>query len=190
MAVGDPTLWAGTIVTPVDSAPEGNTPRAFYGDQIILAQTADRYSRSWSLIGSLSVASQVWEEPGQVPAGPFFDVPQPTQLAVHLSITQGIERITLEQQICLMSGGDPTNIGLCNNQCTTNGGPYLPTYDTFPPQEGGNQTRSFAVIGALIGHTIGIRGLFVRGGAPGSEGLIPTATISLLLAPYAAGSGL
>lgn len=190
MAVGDPSLWAGTIITPIDTAPEGSTPRTFYGEQIILAQTADRYSRSWSLSGKLSIASQTWETPGMVPSGPFFDVPVPTRLAVYLSIVQGIERVTVEHQICLMSGGDPTNIGLCNNQCTTQGGPYLPTYDVFPPQEGGDQARSFAAIGALIGHTIAIRGLFVRGGTPGNQGLIPTATISLLLAPYAGGTGL
>lgn len=190
MAVGDPTLWANTVTTPIDSSAEGNTPRAFYGEQIILAQTSDRYSRSWSLSGKLAIPSQEWETSGMVPSGPFFDVPVPTRLAVHLSIVQGIEKITLEHQICLMSGGDITNIGLCNNQCTTNGGPYLPTFSSVPPQEGDEEARSFAAIGALIGHTISIRGLFVRGGAPGNQGIIPSATISLLLAPYAGGTGL
>lgn len=190
MAVGDPTLWANTVVTPVDNAIEGSTPRAFYGEQIILAQTSDRYSRSWSLSGKLTISSQTWTTGGKVPNGPFFDGIPATRLQVFLSIVQGIERVTVEHQICLMSGGDPTNIGLCNNQCTTNGGPYLPTFTDTPPDEGSGEGRSFAAIGALIGHTIGIRGLFVRGGEPGSQGIIPTATIDLLLVPYAAGTGL
>jgi len=190
MAVGDPTLWANTVVTPIDLAPEGSTPRAFYGEQIILAQTNDRYSRSWSISGKLTISAQTWQEGGKIPNGPFFDGLVPTRLQVFLSILQGIERVTVEHQICLMSGGDPTNIGLCNTQCTTNGGPYLPTYTDTPPTEGSEEGRSFAAIGALIGHTISIRGLFIRGGSEGNQGIIPSATISVLLAPYAGGTGL
>lgn len=190
MPVGDPAFWGNTVTTLIDaspSAPVPFSPYLLYSEQILLAHASDRYARSWSLSGTLTIDAQMWGESGRIPSGTFIDPSETTRLQVFLSVLQGIEKVTIEHQICLMSGGDPTNIGLCNNQCVTNGGPYVPL---SPLPEGGEVGRSFAAVGALIGNTITVRAIFLRGGTPGSQGFLPQATISLLLAPYAPGAGI
>lgn len=186
---GDPTLWANTITTLIDDAAEGADPRAIYGAQIVLAQAADRYARSWSISGALTLTEDAWfAAPTSLPPdAPTAEFGRP-DLAVYLSITQGIEKVTLEHQICLMYGGTSSNTGLCNNQCTINGGPYLPIQAGVLPTGKKVQSRAFAAIGSLIGNTISVRGLFVRYNH--GEIDIPSATISLLLTPHAAGSGI
>lgn len=195
MPVGDPTLWANTITTLVDSDPiAGNTPRVIQGDQIVLVQAADRYSRSWSLSGVVFTDNDAWNSGASstnAPTSPYDSGAQAlNNLAIWLSITQGIEKITVEQQILLMAGNTTVNYGLCNNQFTLNGGPYGSLFTTLPPSESDQQGRAFAAIGSLIGNTISIRPIIVRGGVPGSEGIIGSATISLLLTPYAPGQGM
>lgn len=186
--VGDATRWGGSVTTPIDAAAEGNTPRAIYGQQILLAQTRDPYARSWSLTGTLALPAQQWAEPGVPVLGPF--PMDGARLIVALDIVAGLGQVQVHQQILLMSGGDPTNIGLCNTQCSTNGGPYVPTFSDTPPTETSLQARAFAAIGALVGQTISIRGLFVRGGLPGNQGICNFVTLSLVLTPYNAGEGL
>lgn len=168
---GDPTLWGGTVETAIDNDFAGDpaTVRTVYGSQIILAQAADRYSRSWSIIGNLTMTPTMWRDTGSGGG----------DLEVYLSITQGIEKVTIEHRISLsMQGGE---LGLCNTQSTVVGGPYLPAVD------GTQETRAFAAIGALIGNTINIRGVFVRSSA---ERAVPSARLSVLLAPAAAGAGI
>lgn len=195
MPVGDPTLWANTISTLIDDDPiVGNTARVIMGDQVVLAQAADRYSRSWSLSGVLQCPNDGWNQPiagNLTPSSPYDSGAQSANpLAVWLSIVQGIEKITIEQQILLMAGGGVDNIGLCNNQFTRNGGPYGAVFSRLPPSEADQQGRSFAATGSLIGNTISIRAIYVRGGVPGDRGIIPSASISLLLTCYAPGAGI
>ena len=196
--VGDPTLWAGQVTTPIDSAPEGNTPRVIQGAQIVMAQARDRYSRSWSLSGVVTLPQAAWNGSGPGVASPpsFPDPaggPAGTPLEVWISVLQGIEHITVEHLILLMSGGTGSGHawGLCNQQATSNpllpgaGGPYGATF-TSPLAEQGQQGRAFAIIGGLIGNTISVRGIFVRG--PG--GIVPNASINCMLTPYAPGAGI
>lgn len=204
MPVGDPTLWANTVTTQIDTDPRfGSTPRVIQGDQIILAQAADRYSRSWSLIGSVTipfgaaVADTNIAPPGSS-AGDTFLADNPP-LAVWLSVVQGIEKITIEQQILLLSGVVDVNVvppignfGLCNNQTSGVGGPYGITYNITPIALGPDLrgTSPFACVGAFIGNTISARAIFVRGGVIGQPADVPDCTVSLLITPYAPGAGI
>lgn len=196
--VGDPTVWSGTVITAIDSDPIlGTTPRAFYGNQIVLAQAADRYSRSWSLSGTLELPAGWWAN-DQCFVPPFTPSPAGnlSALWVFLSIVQGIERVTIEQQICLAAGGWVTGVGLCNQQSTANAsylpainvvGPYFPVYADVPATVSSRVSCAFACVGALIGNTISIRPFFVRGSGVES---VPEAKISCLITPYAPGAGL
>ena len=185
---GDPTLWANSVTTLIDSAPEGTTPRAFYGQQIVLAQARDRYARSWSISGTVQMTSDWWGNDTEAPpiVGPF-----PAGITascwVVLSVLQGIGLVTIEHQILLAAGGWTSNFGLCNNQSTVNGGPYLPTYSDAPALPTSLVSCPFAAIGALIANTINVRGFFVRG--PGVTA-IPQSQISCLITPYAPGAGI
>jgi hypothetical protein len=195
MPVGDPTLWANTVTTLVDQDPIlGNTPRTIQGDQIVLVQAADRYSRSWSLNGLVFTSTDAWNSfasSANPPTSPYdAGARDLNNLAIWLSITQGIEKITFEQQILLMAGNTSANYGLCNNQFTLNNGPYGELYNSLPPSESDQQGRAFAAIGALIGNTISIRPIITRGGVPGSQGIVGSVTISLILTPYAPGAGI
>jgi hypothetical protein len=197
MPVGDPTLWANTVVTDISA-----TNTITFSDQIILAQAADRYSRSWSLSGILFLPQTFWNFSAGGDHAPesFPDSATAKSLTVWLSITQGIEKIQLEHQICLMAGGASpgtapsytpvNNWGLCNQQWAGVGGPYGAEFqDPYPPTEQSLQGRGFAAIGALIGNTISIRAIYARGAAP----LLTankSAKLSLLLTPYAPGAGI
>jgi hypothetical protein len=190
MPVGDPTLWSGHVVTPIDTDPIlGSTRRVVYGGQLILAQASDRYARSWSLSGVVTAPQGAWNGTGPAsppgfpdPAGDLATTP----LEVWLSVLQGIEQITIEHLILLMSGGSGTHTyGLCNQQYSGVNGPYGATF-TSPSAEQGQMTRAFAMIGALIGNTISVRGIFVRGGGS----IISNASIACVLTPYAPGAGI
>lgn len=189
MPVGDPTLWANSITTQVDSDPIlGSTPRAFYGEQIILAQAADRYSRSWSLTGSVELPAGWWaNDIGVQPVVGPFAAGVTSALWLFLSVIVGIEKISIEQQICLAAGGWVSNIGLCNNQCTINGGPYFPVYADTPASPSSLVTCPFAAIGALVGNTVSARAFIVRG--TGVEA-VPQVKVSCLITPYAPGAGI
>lgn len=192
--VGDPALWGNTITTQIDTLTP--TPAVITGivtgNQIALAQASDQYTRSWSLSGTLTIPEGSWYAAAPTePPGKLQVVSGSPDLAVYLSIVQGVEKAAIEHRICLMYGPTSTNIGLCNNQCTRNNGPYLPVTRTatYAGVEIELETRAFAAIGALIGNTITVRGLFARNGAA-AEGIIPDATISVLLTPYAPGAGI
>lgn len=177
---GDPTLWGNTVTTLIDEVSfEAHPPMTtFYSEQIVMAKAADQYSRSWSVTGAVSLPPVVW---GMTPANPPIGLTPPdgTTFSVYLSVLQGMEKVTIEHVILLACGG---SFGLCNAQSTVNNGPYVPT--TPDPNL---ETRAFAAIGALIGNSIAMRAVFVRSG---DESFIPRATISLMVAPAAAGAGI
>lgn len=188
MPVGDPTLWGNTVRTSIDEDPIlTNTPRIIYGDQILLAQANDQYSRSWSLSGVLSVPGVGWRFlPGDIPSGP--DLPT-DGMNVFLSVVQGIGKVTIEQQINLACNGFSTNIGLCWNQSSISGGPYVPTYSPTPIDANSYINLPFAAIGALIGNTISVRAVYLRGGSA-SGVIINNAIMTCVLTPYAPGQGI
>lgn len=178
MPAGDPTLWAGQVVTPV-----GDTPGVFNGNQIILAQAADRYARSWSLSGTVTCPSHAWTAPGAATAPNFPDpAGSTTRLEVWISVLQGIEMLVVEHLILLTAG---TPYGLCQQQHTSQNGPYGSTF-TSPLPEAGQESRGFAAIGALIGNTISVRAIYARG----AGGLISSAAVACILTPYAPGQGI
>jgi len=196
---GDPTLWGNTITTVIDDDPvEGSNPRVIYGDQIVLVQAADQYARSWSLAGNISVPFNAWTvDPSPTPPGFYGNLDAAPPLRVWLQITQGIEKVTLSQQILLMSGGvDETtgagNYGLCNTQWSAVGGPYGELLSDNAPVIGPTTqlVRSFAAIGALIGNTLSIRAVYTRGGVIGQPLDVPNASVSLIVTPYAPGQGM
>lgn len=188
MPVGDPGLWANQVTTPVDEDPIlGNTPRIVTSSQIVAAQAVDRYSRSWSLSGMVTLPQPAWNANGPASPPSFPDVGGGARFEVWLSVLQGLEMITIEHLILLMSGGSAggTSYGLCNTQWSANGGPYGATF-TSPIAEEGQQSRAFAAIGSLIGNTISARAIYVRG----AGGQIPNASVALVLTPYAPGHGI
>lgn len=192
MPSGDPSLWGNTVTTVIDGDdPAATIPEGpIAGAQVLLAHATDQYTRSWSVTGSLTLPRSVWSTlvTGDPPNGLTDGLRPP--LAVYLSVLQGVEKVTIEHLICLMYGGTAANIGLCNNQCTINGGPYLPTivFGNTGSTNQDQETRPFAAIGALIGNTITARAIYVR--ANTDELTCNRATISVLLTPYAAGAGI
>ena len=187
--VGDPTLWGQTVTTLIDDDPVlGSTPRRIYGDQIILAQAQDAYSRSWSITGVLGVKGLGWRFQNGDPPADALDPPA-EGLSVFLSVIQGVGKIQVEHQINLACNGFPTNIGLCWNQSSITGGPYVPGYTPTPNDANSYIVLPFACVGALVGNTIAVRGLFMRGGnAVG--GPVPSAFLTCIVTPYAPGQGI
>lgn len=101
---------------------------------------------------------------------------------------QGIGQTTIEQQICLACNGFATNIGLCWNQSSINGGPYVPMYTPTPIDTESFIVLPFACVGALVGNSISVRGIYLRGDVPGTA--IPRAALTCIITPYAPGAGL
>lgn len=196
--LGDPTIWGNAITTLIDADPiNGTTPRVIFGDQIVLVQPSDKYSRSWSLTGAVLTFSAAWATDTDVtPPAYIGEIDALSPLAVWLDIQQGIDKTIIQQQLLLMSGGvDPLtgagNYGLCNQQFTGGGGPYGVTFNENPPVLSATlqQQRPFAGV-TLVGNTINIRAIFTRGGVVGQPVTIPSATVSLMLTPFAPGHGL
>jgi hypothetical protein len=183
-AVGDPTLWGNVVRVLIDDDPVLPPNGVYTSPQIVLAQASDHYTRSWSLTGAVTAPNDVWNDPNPFPPPASLVQPAGPRLSVYLAISQGSEKVTIEQVITLLFGGDVNNVGLCNNQSSAHGGPYLPGNTADLTQ----QTRPFAAIGALIGNTVNVRALLVRSLASG--GIVPNVTISAMITPYAPGAGL
>jgi len=205
MPVGDPTVWSGTVTTQIDSDPLlGNTARVVGGGQILLAQGADRYARSWTIVGALTMVPGAWQlaRSSLVPGNPLDTVENGDTLSVWLEVTQGIGQVSLTQLVLLNVGDDSSGLGLVHDQCVVNGGVYGQTYPAFsavvpvinPFGSPLAISRSFACVGAWVGNTVSVRALYARGsdGAGGilSPGAVPSATLSLLMTPYAPGAGI
>jgi hypothetical protein len=191
--VGDPTVWGGSITTQIDSDPVlGNTPRVIGGGQVILAQAKDRYARSWSLTGVLWVNSTILGTASPDTAPPsyvetFPVTPTTPTLTVWLSVLMGVERMQQEHQILLMAGDQAQNFGLCWNQNSGNGGPYGAQIPD--PINSAMRGLPFACIGALIGNTLAIQGIYVRGPTLGAE-VCPEVRLTCMVTPYAPGQGI
>jgi hypothetical protein len=169
--LGDPTKWGSQIPTPLDV-----TLTETFSDQIVFAQTKDAYSRSWAIIGTLTLPQATWNDPGVFPAGPF-------PIIVALEVQMGVGQATVLHEIILSCGNNPT-VGLCNTQNAINGGPYLSSFAAAPDFL---ETRPFAAIGALVGNQINVRARYIGGL---NTGLPTTAVITALVTPFAPGVGL
>lgn len=198
--VGSPRLWGNEITTQIDTAGAAFGQTIGSG-QIVLAQAADHYSRSWSLLGNVTMPISYWDIPSAEvapPTDPFAvqhgAVERDDMIGVWLEITQGIEMMTTMQYVLLSSGATSQRWGLIPNQFTTNGGPYGQSQQrgNYPPPFAGQfvATRSFAMIGALVGNSISVRALYVRGGVLGEAPNLRQITTQLLITPYAPGAGI
>lgn len=189
MPVGDPTLWGNTVTTLIDDDPIAtNTPRIIYSDQIIMVQAADQYSRSWSLTGALALRAFGWRfQDGDAPTD--FLTPPFQGCNVYLQVIQGVGKTQIEQVINLACNGAPTNIGLCWNQSSANGGPYVPGYTPTPVDAESYIVLPFACVGAFIGNTISVRAIYARGG-DADAGPVHGAFMTCLVTPYAPGAGI
>jgi hypothetical protein len=147
-----------------------------FSQQIIFVQTRDAYSRSWALIGQLTLPQAAWNAAGTFPAGPFG-------MIVALEVVQGVGQTQVTQDIILMCGNNPL-VGLCNTQNAINGGPYLSTFGGPPNFD---ESRPFSAIGALVGNNINVRARYIGGT---NVGLPTTSLCSAIITPYAAGLGL
>lgn len=192
--VGDPTVWGGTITTAIDTDPVlGSTPRVISGGQIVLAQAADRYTRSWSIVGVLrmpfgttGIPSPDVQPPGFVETSPV--TPTTPSMTVWLRVNMGVERISLLHDILLFTGDQAQNFGLCWNQNSANGGPYGAEI-VQPLVPGSTVDLPFACIGALIGKMLSIQAIYVRGPNVAAE-TYPEITITAMVTPYAPGAGI
>lgn len=167
--LGDPTRWGGNV-----SIPYPAVGTEVWSPQILMAQTKDAYARSWSLVGTLTMTTTAWAAVSTWPlaAPPYF---------VTLEILQGVGQRTITQELLLTAGAQAT-IGMCNTQAAYYGGPYFPR---VTPGVAGIEGRSFAAIGALIGHAISVRMHVVAFNA-----FVTDVQLDALLTPYAAGDGI
>lgn len=170
LPVGDPTRWGSQAFTRIDtSVPDQPST------QVLQASTLDSYSRSWALLGTLTLPPDLWN------AAAFVEVT--------LEIIMGVGQAQVTHRIVLFSAA-PAG-GLCYTQYIVNGGPYKsvpvaavggnPTYTT-------DQSRAFAAIGALIGQSINIRAIYQIGAVTAQ--LPTTSVLNVILTPFAAGKGL
>lgn len=173
--VGDPTRWGA-----LDSTNVVSNGFAQSSSQILQLQTRDPYSRSWSIIGALSMPVSVWDS-----------VFGPTLASIIVSM--GVGQVKLTHKICLWSSGGAVGApgGLCYTQDLANGGPYLspdPELITINGVVIAYQTRVFAAIGALVGQSISVVAEY---GTLGVNPDLPApARASLIVTPYAAGDKL
>jgi hypothetical protein len=169
--LGDPTKWGSDVPTLLEAALV-----EVFSAQIVFAQTRDAYSRSWAVVGQLTLPQATWNAPGIFPGGPF-------SLTVALEIVMGVGQTTIKHNIILMCGNNPL-VGLCNTQNAINGGPYLATFGGPPNFD---ESRPFAAIGALIGNNLNVRARYIGGT---NDGLPATSNCSAIVTPFAPGIGL
>lgn len=169
--LGDPTKWGSQVPTVLDAALIQK-----FSEQIVMVQTRDAYSRSWALLGSLTLPQATWNAAGAFPAGPF-------PIVVAVEVVMGVGQAQVTHDLILTCGLN-ANVGLCNTQNAINGGPYLSTFGGPPDFL---ETRPFAAIGALVGNVINVRARYIGGT---NVGLPTTSICTALVTPYAPGAGL
>jgi len=171
--VGDPTRWGGTTRTNIIN-------NSFQQDatQAIQITTRDPYSRSWALLGTLTMPDSVFAT---------------AQMIASLQITMGVGQVQIMQEVALWIGtgsaGGPG--GLCYQQSSLNGGPYLEQSFLAKNVAGTDiayTTKAFAIVGGLLGQNISLR---TRYGIIAGPADLPSAGImSAIVTPFAAGQNL
>lgn len=178
LPVGDPTRWGVQNFTRIQQSVE------VFSNTITAISTRDGYSRSWSIIGNLSLPSGVFQSQFSVAT---------------LECVMGVGQAQTTHQLCLLFGntGAPAGSlvgrgGLCPQQHVINGGPYLnqqePTTSETPGGSPTNDVLSFAAIGALVGQSIAIRAHYLFNDP--NPNLPALARVALMVTPYAAGEGM
>lgn len=179
--VGDPTRWGAMVNTPLVAPAVGTSESQ--SPQILAIATRDPYARNWAVLGNLTLPRITWRTPAGV--GTAF---------CRLELVMGVGQIQMTQAIVLADCA--AQVGLCYQQFIDNGGPYddinvIPTTSGDPAGALYDETRSFAIIGGLVGQSINIRAQYVVSNPnPPSRGLPCTARLELIVTPFAAGKGL
>lgn len=175
--VGDPTRWGARVDTLI---PLPTSPGDSLAAQILAVATNDNYSRAWSLLGNLTLPMITWQT-------------ATAEVACVLEISLGVGQIQIDHNIVLANCNGQK--GLCFQQDIANAGPYI-AYRRIPTRSGDaggfiyDETRSFAIIGGLVGQSINVRARFSSGIAANVRGIPTTARLELIVTPYAAGEGL
>lgn len=154
--LGDPTRWGARNV--LNSPPGTNLQSA----ELIRVQAQDNYSRCWALIGNVTVPQGMW----LAPSGPV-----PASWNHWLLVSQGVGQATVIQRFDLRL---LTTIGL---------NVYAPI--VFNGAGGLFETRSFAIIGGLIGQAIAAVQVSVNLTVTNFD-----VDTSAIISPFAAGTGL
>lgn len=178
--VGDPTRWGAQVFTPLDdSTPLVSTP------QILQLATRDGYARSWSLLGTLSLPTLLWNT---------------ADFIVQLEVTLGVGQVQITHAIMLFRPAlltppvglpvVPSRGGLCLDQYIFYGGPYNAIGEASAAGSLENQARAFAIVGGLVGQSISVRATYQNLTIAPTPGLPTTSRLALIVTPYAAGEGL
>lgn len=169
LPVGDPTRWGAQVYTRITGVGTDQP-----STQVLQMASNDQYSRSWAVLGTLSLPPDIWL------AG---------AVSISLEVSMGVGQAVVTHRISLFEG---TPIGgLCHWQYFPQGGPYLavPTPSLSEnPAVAFDLTRGFAAIGALVGQSINIRARYVINSA--SLQLPARSLLVLAVTPFAAGKGL
>lgn len=184
-AVGDANRWGAQQSTPLAAAaPTVVTP------QILQVTTRDSYSRSWSLMGTLSLPTVTWDYLDTGVLGVNQGILVELQISMGVGQSQVTHVIYLANPTGTNAAGATTPAGgLCLAQNWFRGGPY----GTILEDAGGGiivESRPFAMVGALIGQSISIRARYFNTTPGTTPGLPTTSRIGLIVTPYAAGEGL
>jgi hypothetical protein len=181
--VGDPNRWGAQVITRIVDQASPDT----YTAQILQIATRDGYSRSWSLIGTLSMPTALWD--AQQLGNATF--------SVNLEIGMGVGQTTISHAIVLCSSpgfgaaGPSVPIpatGIILDQAWFRAGPYDTLFDT----SGGvnNESRAFAIVGGLIGSSISVRAHYQNHTTAPTPGVPFSSRLAIIVTPYAAGEGL
>lgn len=190
---GNPIRWGGVVTTALNQAvaPDVFGVISYPTPPFVNAAAADGYARGWSIIGTLRMPLATLYTAYSGPNTPLagaYPFPAPNTINVVLEVIVGVGQLSFTQRILLMAAGEPT-LGLCNQQAALNAGPYAETFFS-PDATVGNAfiLRSFAAIGAVVGNSIAIRGVYELGGA-GAMSAQPS-ILTVGVAPAAAGEGI
>lgn len=179
--LGAPVRWGAQVLTAIPGA-----PAIVQTEQFIGAQASDSYPRCWGLLGTLWLPDTIWSVP---PTFLASGVPDTFPVFVVLEIIMGVGQVQILHEVVLTAGNEPT-FGLCNVQSAFYGGqgPYFlgSPFAAFSLDPDVPYGRPFAIIGGLIGNTIGIRARYTVGNAV----LAYTSTLQIVITPFAAGDGL
>lgn len=172
--VGDPTRWGGR-----DTSILQNNSLVESSAQIVQVATRDQYSRTWSMLGVLSMPQTAFDE---------------AQVAAVLLMTMGVGQVQLVHKIPLWYGSGTAASSLCYDQDVANGGVYFNGDHYLAPNVAGAaitySDKCFAITGGLLGQTLSARVQYLLAGAGPMPDLPAPVYLTLIVNPFSAGDGL
>lgn len=171
--VGDPTRWGGR-----DQTVLANNALVESSAQIVQVASRDLYSRTWSMLGVLTMPQTAFDEP---------------QVVAELLVTMGVGQVQIVHKIPLWYGTGIGGASLCFDQDAANGGVYSNGDHYLMPNVAGTQItysdKCFCIVGGLLGQTVSARVRYlIAGGA--MPDLPAPCFLTLIVNPFSAGQGL